>query len=188
MRLPWRRQHLASVELIEYVFYYDGMPAANGHRLTAGPESEGHRALGDQAGQLLSATSTPEMTRAAKVLRLTALNIQRQMTGPVPEDASPHQDPPVPDAEQRRTDLADLAVDVVTATDYLLRLLLTPAATAQRLTLAADAGAGYADEEAFDRLIRRRLDARGAAVRLGMRLLSELKCYFQATAVAAAGR
>lgn len=39
----------------------------------------------------------------------------------------------------------------------------------------AGRGADHAEEETLDRLARRRLDARGTAVRLGMRLLSELR-------------
>jgi hypothetical protein len=70
-------------------------------------------------------------------------------------------------------------VDVVGATDYLLRLLAAPLAMTSRLALAGDAGLdrgrAYADEETADRLIRRRLDARGPAVRLGMRLIAGLR-------------
>ena len=48
-----------------------------------------------------------------------------------------------------------------------------------RLALAGDAGhdrgRAYADEEAADRLIRRRLDARGTTVRMGMRLIAGLR-------------
>jgi len=87
--------------------------------------------------------------------------------------------PSIPDPELRRAQLADLAVDVVTAADYLMRLLSSPSVTASRLALAGRAGLGggegYSDEETFDLLTRRQLDARGAAVRLGMRLLSQLR-------------
>lgn len=74
---------------------------------------------------------------------------------------------------------ADLATDVVTAVDYLLCTLGSSDATHPRLVLAGDIGPdrgqGRLDEDALDRLARRRLDARGTVVRLGMRLFSELK-------------
>jgi hypothetical protein len=133
--------------------------------------------LGDQAEQLLAASSTPEMMKAATSLRETALSIRRLLTRPFATGMPPQMDPSVLEPELRRAELADLAVDVVTATDYLIRLLGSPAVTASRLSLADRAdpgGEGYSDEETFDMLTRRQLDARGTAVRLGMRLLSQL--------------
>ena len=134
--------------------------------------------LGDQAEQLLTAGGTPEMMEAARSLRLTALSIRRLLMRPLISGTSLQMGPSVPDPELRRAELADLAVDVVTAADYLMRLLSSPAVTASRLTLASQAtpgsDKGYSDEETFDMLTRRQLDARGTAVRLGMRLLSQL--------------
>jgi hypothetical protein len=135
--------------------------------------------LTDQAEHLLAASGTPEMAEAAKGLRLTALNVRKLLTRP-PLTPPPLQlDPSLPDPELRRAELADLAVDVVGATDYLLRLLAAPPAMTSRLALAGDAGhdrgRAYAEEESADRLIRRRLDARGTAVRLGMRLIAGLR-------------
>ena len=67
------------------------------------------------------------------------------------------------------------AVAAVASAAYLAA---QPAMTS-RLALAGDAshdrGRAYADEETADRLIRRRLDARGTAVRLGMRLIAGLR-------------
>jgi hypothetical protein len=62
---------------------------------------------------------------------------------------------PGPDPARLAARQADKAVDVVTALDYLIILLRTPAD----------------DEEALDLLTRRRLDARAAAVREGTWLL-----------------
>lgn len=134
--------------------------------------------LSDQAERLLTTVGTPEMMEAAGGLRLTALSIRRLLMRPLATNTSLQMGPSVPDPELRRAELADLAVDVVTATDYLIRLLSSPAVTASRLTLASQAtlghGEGYSGELIVDMLTRRQLDARGTAVRLGMRLLSQL--------------
>jgi len=141
---------------------------------TANPE------LGNQADELLAAITVPEMITAAKSLRQTALNVRRVLMRPLFTATFVQFDPSVPDPESRRMELADLAVDVVTATDYLLSLLGGPATTSSQLVLATEVGTdhghGPSDDEALDRLTRRRLDARGSAVRLGMRLLAELQC------------
>ena len=77
-------------------------------------------------------------------------------------------------------ELTDLAVDVVTAVDYLVSLLGTSAANSSPLILADETYVGsrhgLSDDSAYDRLVRRRLDARGTAVRLGIRLLGGLDC------------
>lgn len=139
--------------------------------------------LSEQAEQLLAASDTVEMIEAAKGLRLTALKVRRLLMRPFLTEASLQPDPPVPDPEQRRADLADLAVDVVGAADYLLRLLLAPPAITPRLVLGSETGYDhrrvYAEEETADRLIRRRLDARGTAVRLAMRLAAKLQATSQ---------
>jgi hypothetical protein len=84
--------------------------------------------LADQAEQLLAASGTPEMAEAAKGLRLTALNVRRLLTRPLFTQPPLQLDPSLPDPELRPAELADLAVDVVGATDYLLRLLAAPPA------------------------------------------------------------
>jgi hypothetical protein len=135
--------------------------------------------LADQADQLLAASGTPEMAEAAKSLRQTAIKARRLLTRPLLTQPPLQLDPSLPDPELRRAELADLAVDVVGATDYLLRLLVTAPYMTSRLALAGNAdhdrGRAYTDEETADRLIRRRLDARGTAVRLGMRLIAGLR-------------
>lgn len=134
--------------------------------------------LDDHAEQLLTAIDASAMMGAAKNLRTAALEMRRDLTRPSLRDSLLELDPTVPDPELRRRELADLAVDVVAATDYLLRLLAAAPTMPPRLILASDTpceqGHGYADEEKFDRLVRRQLDARSTAVRLGMRLITEL--------------
>jgi hypothetical protein len=135
-------------------------------------------ALEDQAGALLEANSVPGMERAAKELRQTALDVRKMLIGPVSTDRFLQLAPSVPDPESRRIELADLAVDVITAADYLLSLLETPRSPAPRFVLDPGAGSyrgyGPADSDLMDRLNRRRLDSRNTAVRLGMRLLDAL--------------
>jgi hypothetical protein len=174
-RRPVGRISLSPVEVIEHAFYYGSMRATNGPPSTDGLTAVVRPHLGDQAEQLLTATDTAGMMEAAQALRLTALDMRQRLMRPLPKDISDQKDLSTPDPELRRTELADLAVDVVTAADYLLRLLAAPAVTTSRFTLAGEADAGRFDEESFDRLTRRRLDARGTAVRLGMRLLAELR-------------
>ena len=134
--------------------------------------------LGDQAHDLLAASSVPGMAAAAQKLRLTALNVRQQVMQQAPINGF-RPAPIVLDPELRRMELADLAVDVVTAVDYLMSLLASSPTTFPRLMLAVEAtsyrGEGSADDDVGERLTRRRLDARGAAVRLGMRLLAELR-------------
>jgi len=87
-----------------------------------------------------------------------------------------------PEHGHRSIELADLAVDVVAAVDYLLSLLAASATRLPQLVLANEAGPslrhGSSDDVAFDQLVRRRLDARGSAVRLAMRLLAGLRADF----------
>jgi len=135
--------------------------------------------LEDQADELLNANTIPDMTAAAQELRETALNARRLLMRPLITSAHLQLAPSVLDPEQRRMELAELAVDVVTAVDYLLILLGKSAAVSSRLVLSDEAGAdrghGAWDDEAADRLDRRRLDARNTAVRVGMRLLAGMR-------------
>lgn len=134
-----------------------------------------HLDLGSQADRLLAAGSTPEMVEAASGLRVIALSIRRLLMSCSPKDVPVQMDPSLPDPEGRRAQLADMTVDVVTATDYLLRLLSDPVATTSRLILAKEFGDGTSDSDKFSQLTQRQLDARGAAVRAGTRLLSSLR-------------
>jgi hypothetical protein len=156
------------------MFYSSLVSGENKHGSADEPMTSVHLNLGKQAEQLLAATDRSEMIDAAKGLRLTALGVRRLLVNSLLTETSLQMDPSLPDPEQRRSELADLAVDVVTAADYLLSLLVAPAVTAPRLILANefDARGSYQDEENFRRLTRQQLDARGTAVRLGTRLLS----------------
>jgi hypothetical protein len=160
--------------VFDYVVLYSRrMPGRYDDRLTVS-----HPELEDQAEALLAASSVQGIKEAAHGLRMTALSMRRLLASPLSADTVPSFDPSMPDLELRRVELADLAVDVVTAVDYLLYLLNTPAAASPRLVLAGEAGSsrplGRAGDDTFDWLIRKQLDARGTAVRLGMRLISGL--------------
>jgi hypothetical protein len=151
------------------------MSGRNGDRLTAVAYLE----FDDHADELLQARATPQMKAAAQSLRLAALDVRRRLYGSPPEGTTIQLDSSVPNPEQRRVELANLAVDVVAATDYLLGLLDAPAGIAPRLLLTGEAeparGNGALGDRALDRLTRQRLDARTTAVRLAMRLRAELR-------------
>ena len=170
---PKHRHRFIELVFDEPVFYNRRMPGRYDDRLTTS-----HPELEDQAEALLAASSAPEMKQAARRLRTTALSMRRLLTSPLSADAMPALDPSMPDLELRRVELADLAVDVVTAVDYLLNLLDTSTTASPRLVLASEAGSGHRHgplcNDTLDWLIRKQLDARGAAVRLGMRLISGL--------------
>jgi len=133
----------------------------------------------DQVDDLIEASGPGQTTEAARVLRRTVLGMWRQLMRPVSLETflRAQDEPGIPgcDPARLRLQLADQVVNVVTALDYLLTLLITPPVTTSRLVLGdypgADRAHGRADDQAGDLLIRRRLDARGAAVREGMRLL-----------------
>lgn len=132
-------------------------------------------ALGDQAEALLAATSAPEMKQAAHGLRALALSVRRQIASPRSEDALLGLNASVPDPEPGLAELADLAIDVVTAVDYLLSLL-DASTESRQLVLVGDTRPGYhpACDDTGDWLTRKRLDARGATVRVGTRLVRGL--------------
>ena len=132
----------------------------------------------DQAEALLVAATAAEMKHAARELRAIALSVRRQIASPRSEDALLRLGAPVSDPEPRLAELADVAIDVVTAVDYLLSLLDAPGTVSRPPVLAADFDRGPGDtqrgDDARDWLIRRQLDARGTAVRVGTRLVSGL--------------
>lgn len=155
------------------------MPGSGEDRLTPKQIADLTRCYEDQADELLAASSASGMDRAAQRLRVTALSVRRLLICPALGDTFLQIAPSVPNPELRRMELADLATDVVTAADYLLSLLGMSAAICPQLVLASEASSdcdpGRSDDDALDRLTRRRLDARGTAVRLGMRLLAGLR-------------
>ena len=122
--------------------------------------------LAGQVDDLLGAARPEQMARAAERLRATAQSAWRLLACPAAAGDSPGPG----------TRLADQTVNLLTALDYLLGLLSPHEAPATRLVLAD--GPGHAQdrtEEARDRLARRRLDARAAAVREGTLLLAQLR-------------
>lgn len=142
-----------------------------------------HLSLSDQIDDLSEAFPPDKMTEPAQRLRLTALSVRRLLMRPLLAETflqleqqlgTTYEDP-----EWLRLQLANQAVNVVTALDYLLTLLFTPAITPSQLVLAseprADRTQGRTDEETYDWLTRRRLDARGTAVGEGQRLLVMLR-------------
>jgi hypothetical protein len=134
--------------------------------------------LGDQVDDLLEACAPEQVLEAAARLRRTAAGLRRLMAHPhaarvlavlSEEPGLPGQDPGRVTAR-----LADQAVNLVTALDCLLALPSAPPASSLLLVLEDRPGQDRAEEQARDRLTRRRLDARAAAVREGMRLLAML--------------
>ncbi len=142
-----------------------------------------HPELNDQADDLITASSVEQMIEAAKNLRSTALSVRRLLMRPLLGDTflqlEKNLGASFSEPEWLRMQLADQAVYVVTAVDYLLTLLYTPTTTSAQLVLGAEADSdraqGRSDEEALDWLTRRRLDARATAVRQSQRLLVALR-------------
>ena len=122
--------------------------------------------LGDLVSDLLEAGDPARMLVAALRLRRAVTGMRRLLAHPAGPGVlavllAEQGLPPgwlEARAEHLAARLADQAVNVVTALDYLTVLLYTPADGAQEL----------------DRLTRRRLDARATAVRQGTRLLAML--------------
>jgi hypothetical protein len=165
---------LPALVFVEQVFYYCGMLGSGAGGAPDQPMTAVHLQLGDQSERLLSASGTAEMMGAAKSLRLAALSVQRLLMNPLFAEASPQLDRAISDSERRREELAVLSVEVVNAADYLLRLLMAAPASTPRLILASTGAAECSYAAACDQLTRQRLDARGAAVCAGMRLLARL--------------
>lgn len=142
-----------------------------------------HREFDNQIDALMAAESAQKMVQPARDIRDTALGVRRLLMRPLLAETFLRLEQELgasfPDPEWLRMQLADQAVDVVNAVDYLLNLLFTPSATSAPLALSAEAGTdrtqGRTDAETLDWLTRRRLDARGTAVRSSMRLLVALR-------------
>lgn len=143
---------------------------------------DSHPEVGDQADALLLAEGVQEMIAAAKRLRDTAIGVRRLLLRPFLADTflqiQEMSGAPFQDRDWLRTEMADQAVDVVTAVDYLLFLLHTQPRSGQ-LNLGGDSSSermqSRTDEEALDWLTRRRLVARGEAVTQGQRMLAALR-------------
>jgi hypothetical protein len=124
------------------------------------------------AGSLLEAETVPEVRKAARDLREAAIGIWRLLTQPVLADSFIQISPAVQDPERRRRQLADLAVNVVTAVDYLLNFLPASSDEPEDFELRPD---HVPDDGPAVRLIQRRLDARATAVKVGGRFLDGLR-------------
>lgn len=124
------------------------------------------------AGFLLEAETIPDVRKAARDLREAATGIWRLLTQPVLAASFIQISPTVHDPEQRRRQLADLAVNVVTAVDYLLNFLPDSSDETEEFNLRPD---HVTDDGPAIRLIQRRLDARATAVKVGGRFLDGLR-------------
>ena len=139
--------------------------------------------LNDQIEDLSSAFPPETFKEPAERLRNTALGVRRLLMRPLLAETflqlEKGLDYAIAEPEWLRIEPANQAVNVVTALDYLLTLMMTPDTTASQLVLGGPPGSdrtqGRTDEEAYDWLTRRRLDARGTAVREAMRLLVMLR-------------
>jgi hypothetical protein len=142
---------------------------------------DAHPEVGDRADALLIASGPKQMLEPAKRLRETAIAVRRLLLRPLLGGTfmqlQTELDVPFPDPDWLRMEIADQAVDVVTAVDYLLFLLQTPSRSGLLLggEPGSDRAQGRTDEETLDWLSRRQLDARGTAVRQGQRLLTSLR-------------
>jgi hypothetical protein len=131
-----------------------------------------HPNLYHLAGSLLAAETVPEVRKAARDLREAAIGIWRLLAHPVLADSFIQISPTVQDPERRRRQLADLAVNVVTAVDYLLNFLTDASDEPEDFALRPD---HVTDDGPAVRLIQRRLEARGTAVKVGGRFLDGLR-------------
>jgi hypothetical protein len=120
---------------------------------------------------LLRADTVPGMRTAARDLREATVGIWCILTHPVLSASFIQISPDVHDPEQRRRQLADLAVNAVTAVDYLLTFLADPSGDTEEFKLGPDQ---VTDEGPAVRLIQRRLDARSTAVKVAVRFLDGL--------------
>lgn len=140
------------------------------------------RTLGNEADELLAASNPAEMELVARKVKLTALDIRRMLMDPSPMAGAAQSTRSSADRELRRMEVADLAVNVVAAVNYLLSILTASANRFPQLTLASNTSSSYGQDSfadaAFDQQIRQRLDARGTAVRLIMRLFAALRSDF----------
>ena len=143
--------------------------------LKANPE------LHDQVDKLNFSRMYSEIKSASEELRKVGLETRRMLMDPQLGTELALQLGTI-DPERRRDELANLAIDVVTATDYLLSLVDDKPLQSRRSfsaekdfgaqASATDSAGRFPDE---DLRYRRLLDARAIAVRLGGQLLRELR-------------
>jgi hypothetical protein len=136
--------------------WQSGLPAVPGTGSGTDPD------LGGLVDDLLEAQGPAQMLAAATRLRVTVLGLRRLLAHPGAAQALAvlleQQGPSWLSPGQLAVRLADQAVNVITAVDYLTVLL----------------GGLAVGEDELDQLTRQRLDARAIAVRQGTRLLAML--------------
>jgi len=166
----------------EQVFYSRAMLVPDDHHGAGDDACPWPRAdLSGHVEAMLEATGVLEMGEAARRLRADAACIIRLLTRARPL-AGLKAAPSGTDLHQQQEELTVLAVGLTTAVDYLLNLLDSSASASSPFVLADDTSwslEGSRADGARDRLMRLRLDARGAAVRQGMRLLGSIACESQ---------
>jgi len=136
----------------------------------------------EQVQELSAASDYDKMRPAAENLRNVGLDARRMLMDPQLGNELALQLGNI-DPERRRFELADLAIDVVTATDYLLYVIAGRSPTSnRRFSAEADLGgsppirSSPQDSNAEEDLrYRRALDSRAAAVGIGGRLLRALR-------------
>jgi hypothetical protein len=145
------------------------------HRAANGQQPD----LGESIDQLLDAENIVSMERAARAMRENAIGVRRLLVRPILASSFIQFSPSVLDPEQRRRQLANHAVDVVTAVDYFLTFIPSSAADDDGLSLVRDVGPARdhvsSDDGSAVRFAQRRLDARATAVKVGTRLLEGLR-------------
>jgi hypothetical protein len=141
-----------------------------------------HPELGDQVGQLASARDYGGMKLAAENLRSIALDARRMLMDSQLGNELALQLGTI-DPEQRRFELADLAINVVTVTNYLLYLIEgRPSDTPENFSAEQSLGNPSvrspippSQKEDADLRYRKVLDAHATAIRFGGRLLLALR-------------
>jgi hypothetical protein len=143
---------------------------------------DGHPELNDQVDKLNEARGYGQMRPAAEEVRNVALDARRMLMDPQLGNELALQLGTI-DPEHRRFELADLAVNVVTAADYLLYLIDDRSEDSDEgFSAETHLGGGASvtsqptGKKVDDDLrYRRALDSRAAVVRLGGRLLRALR-------------
>lgn len=137
-----------------------------------------HPELGGHVEAVISAQSVDGLREAGTNLRSAALSLRSMLTDPLLGMRLLSNTSAFSDPARTRAELADLAVDVVTATDYLLATLGPLTGSSPEFSLLQGIGGTSqlnVDDETRDRLLRRQLDARATVTRLGERLFSAIR-------------
>jgi hypothetical protein len=139
---------------------------------------DAHPELGGHVEAVISDQTVDGVREAAGHLRNAALSLRLMLTDRLLGMRLVFNTSAFSDPARIRAELADLAIDVVTATDYLLATLGPHAGSSQSFSLLEGTGGGSQlnlDDETRDRLLRRQLDARANVARLSQRLFSAIR-------------